>query len=49
MSLKFIKRRIILNRIDLYVYVVGTYFVKIITAEGNIEKPITKYYFLKYL
>ena len=31
------------DRIDLSAYAVGTYFVKIITPEGNIERRVAKY------
>ena len=31
------------NRIDLSAYVVGTYFIKIITPEGYIDRRVTKY------
>ena len=31
------------NRIDLSTYVVGTYFIKIITPEGYIYRRVTKY------
>ena len=31
------------NRIDLSAYVVGTYFIKIITPEGYIYRRVTKY------